>query len=1055
MFKILDNRSGGKVGEELKASIKNGSKLSIIASTFTIYAYKHLREELDKIDKLRLLFGDFKPFSENGDSEKREFFIRGSKYELKLKNELKQSEISKECAEWIRNKVELKAYKEEEFLDYKLYHIDNGNEKVAIQGNSDFTSEGLGFENSPKMFSNMMLTDSTHTMTFLKQFEDIWNDKNRVKDVKRDVIEKLETLFKDNTPEFIYFVTLYNIFKDYLEEIEEDKVIKEKTGFKDTVVWSKLYKFQKDGVLGAIERLEKYNGCIIADSVGLGKTFEALAVIKYYELRNDRVLVIAPKKLHENWNLYRQAYKRNILDRDRFRYDLLNHTDLSRTYGISGNIDLKELNWGNYDLIVIDESHNFRNGGDGQRYKRLMDDIIKSGVKTKVLMLSATPVNNKFNDLKNQVMIITEGEDNHFERDGIKSVEYVMKIAQTQFNAWQKLDEEERTLEKLLELLNSDYFKILDMISIARSRKHIEKYYDVSEIGKFPKRRIPINEKPNIDTKNEFPELKIINHRLKTLALAIYSPSEYLLLHKIEEYSKYDTKLGNISFRQVDREKALVNLMRINILKRLESSVNSFQLTVSKIAFKIEKTIQDIDRMNLAQLEISEEDLSDFEDEEMTVGKSIKISLKDMDLIRWREVLIKDLETLHYLKDEALKINAVRDEKLQRLKHLISTKVKHPLNIGNKKVIVFTAFSDTAEYLYENIVEWSKRELGINSAVITGGTIKTNFEKSRKDFNEILTNFSPISKEREKIDEKITGEIDLLIATDCISEGQNLQDCDYLINYDIHWNPVRIIQRFGRIDRLGSKNDEIQLVNFWPDMDLDEYINLEARVKGRMSALDLSATGDDNVLDSGEMKDLEYRKKQLNQLKDQVVDLEDIKGGVSITDLNFNDFKMDLYEYAKKNRKELEEASLGMYSITQNSINAGEKGVIFCLKRLNSEKILTGNNALDPYFLIYIKNSGEVQYEFYEAKKILDLYRAVSLGKRDLNNQFINEFERETGNANDMSFYSELLKLSVESIIGEQDSKGLESIFKIGGTNLQNNFKGIEDFELVSFLIIK
>lgn len=1055
MFKLLDNRNNGRVGEELKNSIKEGSRLSIIASTFTIYAYKHLKEELNKIEGLRLLFGDFKPFSENGNSEKREFFIRGSKYELKLKNELKQSEISKECAEWLRKKVDLKAYKEEEFLDYKLYHIDNGEEKIAIQGNSDFTSEGLGFENSPKMFSNMMLSDNIHTSMLLKQFEDIWNDKNRVKDVKKDVLEKLETLYKDNTPEFLYFVTLYNIFKDYLDEIEEDKVIKEKTGFKDTVVWSKLYKFQKDGVLGAIERLEKYNGCIIADSVGLGKTFEALAVIKYYELRNDRVLVIAPKKLYENWNLYRQSYKRNILDRDRFRYDLLNHTDLSRTYGMSGNINLQELNWGNYDLIVIDESHNFRNGGDGQRYKKLMEDIIKSGVKTKVLMLSATPVNNKFNDLKNQVMIITEGNDSHFERDGIKSVDYVMRIAQAQFNTWQKLEEEERTLEKLLELLNSDYFKILDMISIARSRKHIEKYYDVADIGKFPKRRIPINEKPNIDTKNEFPELKVINSRLKALELAIYSPSEYLLPHKIEEYSKYDTKLGNTSFKQVDREKALVNLMRINILKRLESSINSFQLTVSKIAFKIERTIEDIDRMNLSQMEINDEEFNEFEDEDLTVGKTIKISLRDMDLIRWREILVKDLETLHYLKDEALRITTLRDEKLQRLKHLISNKIKHPLNSENKKVIVFTAFSDTAEYLYNNIADWAKKDLGVSSAVITGGTIKTNFDKSRAEFNEILTNFSPVSKEREKIDSQITGEIDILIATDCISEGQNLQDCDYLINYDIHWNPVRIIQRFGRIDRLGSKNDEVQLVNFWPDMDLDEYINLEARVKGRMSALDLSATGDDNVLDSGEMKDLEYRKKQLNQLKDQVVDLEDIKGGVSITDLNFNDFKMDLYEYAKKNRKELEEASLGMYSITQNSITPGEKGVIFCLKRLNTDKILTGNNALDPYFLIYIKNNGEVQYEFYEAKKVLDLYRAVSLGKKELNSYLISEFEKETKNANDMSFYSELLKSSVESIIGEQDSKGLESIFKIGGTNLQNNFKGIEDFELVSFLIIK
>lgn len=1084
--KVLDNKKY-RVVDELKKELRKGSKLSVISAYFTIYAYAELRNELSKIDNMRFIFTE--PTFVHKDQELiREYYIErhpekkisGNEFEIKLRNEMKQAAIAKECAEWLEKKAEIKSLKHSNPAQLRLVYIENEDENVSINGTVDFTSDGLGITLSNRFDNNTCLYGKEYTIGFLQAFNDLWENDNAVQDVKEKVLEQMRILYKENTPEFIYFVTLYNIFHDYLDELTEDNIVKSRTGFKETQIWNKLYKFQKDAVMGAIDKIEKYNGCIIADSVGLGKTFTALAVIKYYELRNDRVLVLAPKKLRENWTIYTLNDKRNIFSSDRFNYDVLNHTDLSRTNGYSGEINLSTINWSNYDLVVIDESHNFRNNppvkGRITRYQRFMNDIIKSGVKTKVLMLSATPVNNRMNDIKNQIAFITEGKDDAFKNVGLDSIELILKKAQTVFNKWSELPDSERTTETFVNMMDVDYFKLLDTVTIARSRKHIEKYYNLEEIGKFPKRLSPENRYPSIDAKGEFPPIEEINRLIKNLTLCVYSPLGYLLPEKRASYEeKYDMVVGsnNSVFKQRDREQSLVGLMRVGILKRLESSINSFALTVENILKKINNALEAIEQLKLdydMELDINDIDLDDTDFDNLMFGNNVKVLLQDMDLIRWKQDLLSDKDKLETILLEAMNVTPDRDAKMIELKTLIENKIQNPINPNNRKIIIFTAFADTARYLYENVSEHFVKK-GIYSAIVTGsGDNRSNLPIPKKmknsikmsEINTVLTLFSPISKECFKVYPEVNEYIDILIATDCISEGQNLQDCDYLINYDIHWNPVRIIQRFGRIDRIGSQNQSIQLVNFWATKDLDEYINLQQRVRGRMVLLDVSATGEENIIEldsTKEMKDLEYRKKQLQRLQNEVVDLEDISGGISITDLTFNDFKIELMEYMKTKRNSLDEAPNGMYAITkiaENLKDTVKPGVIFTLKQVRGKDQTREQNALFPYYMIYISDDGEVQLSFIHAKKILDYYKKLCSGKSEVIEQLVEEFNRETKDGHKMDHYSNLLETSIDNILGKKQDIGVASLFSKGGTTMPSSiFDGVEDFELITFLVIK
>ncbi len=1086
-MEVLDNKLN-KFGDDLKNEIKQGDKLYIASAVFSMYGYEELKKQLENIDELEFIFTNPTFIKEKKETkEERKFEIDalqrqksivGSEFEIKLKNKLNGRAIAKECANWIKQKARFKS----NINNNPIQRFLNINDTKTYLNVDEFSSAGLGYQKDNTIFNPVTKFDDNYEMTkyYLNNFKTLWNDSSLLNDVTSEVVEYISDLYKENSPEFIYYVILYNIFHEFLLDVSEDNLANDRVGFKNSKIWNTLYDFQKDAALGIINKLETYNGCILADSVGLGKTFTALAVIKYYQERNKSVLVLCPKKLSDNWNTYRSNYKDNPLQEDRFNYDVLYHTDLSRKKGMSNGIDLSKVNWGNYDLVVIDESHNFRNNDARKtetRYSRLLNDVMKAGVKTKVLMLSATPVNNRFNDLKNQLALAYEGKTNVIDENisKTKSIDTILKNAQKTFNDWSKLPIEERTSQRLLKELNTDFdfFKLLDSVTIARSRKHIEKYYDMNQIGNFPTRLRPISKTTELTNIPDFYSMEEIYNSLSRLNLCIYTPFEYILptrIHKYEEMYDIKVKEGQSVFKQRDRERSLLILMRVNLLKRLESSQDSFKITLRKILENINSTINAIDTFEKYGAgstidgnqydEYSEDDDIEnaLEDDSTQIGKKVKIDLRDMNTIGWKENLQRDQAILNDLLEQFNRIKPENDLKLISLAKIIEDKIENPINEDNKKVIIFSAFADTANYIYTNLAPIIKDKYGLESALVTGSGQNKCTLKTSTDFNELLSLFSPMSKRGKEVAEemKIKGEkqIDLLIATDCISEGQNLQDCDFLINYDIHWNPVRIIQRFGRIDRIGSKNKVIQLVNFWPNMKLDDYINLKNRVEDRMALTDISATGEDNVL-TNESNDMEYRKAQLQKLKDEVVDLEDMDTGVSITDLGLNDFRMDLLEYTKTNGN-IDSVANGMHAVVKSDeINGINKGVIFVLKNINSNVNIKNTNQLHPFYIIYIGEDGSILSNHLNVKNTLDILRLICKGKSEPIKEAYEKFNQETNDGNDMNKYSELLNQSIDSIIHIKEESDIDSLFRRGGTTmLENDITGIDDFELIAFVAI-
>lgn len=1083
-LKLIDNKGDNTLENLISEKVTKHSKISIQTAAFSIFAFHALQKEINRSKKLRLVLT--KSFFEKEETNflkryeiaQSEEDISGNKYEIKLRNKMNTAFIARETARLIEKKVKVHQLEpNQNALDELLIENEADIEgNVVVPSMFKFTSDGLGLTESNNVSSMTGIIGEPNHLAGLKaDFDAVWNDPKKSKEVTDKVLEKVRTIYQENPPEWIYFVSLYHIFHDKLSELDEQDIAPEGSGFKDSVIWNKLYQFQKDGVMGLIRKLEKYNGAILADSVGLGKTFSALAVIKYFELQRKRVLVLAPKRLRDNWTLYTRPDVRNVLVDDYFNYTVLNHTDLSRYKGESDGIKLDTFLWSDFDLVVIDESHNFRNNDTSvnretkTRYQRLMEDIIQKGRKTKVLMLSATPINNRMNDLKNQIGFITEGKTDALAKYGVDDIDTTLRLAQQAFNQWMELDESERTTQSFLDKVNPDYFKLLDMLTIARSRKHIEKYYATTSLGDFPERLKPMTVKPNIDASGQFPDLQDVYDSIGYLNMAMYQPLQYVLSTKRKRYEElYDTKVkeGKTSFRQVDREQALAKLIRANLFKRLESSIYSFGLTLDRMVGGIEDILEKIKEHQAGNVEMPS--ITDFDDEdlesafdEQAVGTKTKILIGDMDLVKWSQALNEDLETLKELQTVTHRVAPDKDDKLMDLEKILKHKYEHPINGNNKKVIIFTAFADTANYLYENLADKVKRLYGLNSALVTGGSTpnKTTMKGVVvNDMSDILTNFSPISKGRDQINLNATEEIDLLIATDTISEGQNLQDADYLINYDIHWNPVRVIQRFGRIDRIGSRNKQIQLVNFWPNVDLDTYLNLEQRVKGRMVMLNTAATGEDDLLNiksNKEMNDLKYRKKQLEQLQTQVIDLEEVNGAISITDMTFNDFKADLQNALKEHEKLLNEAPLGMYAIT-DTINfpEAEPGVILTLKQQTND--LGQENSILPYIVVYMRMNGTVKINYMYAKQVLDFFKKLTVGKKTVNQPLVDEFYEETNGGKDMSAYSEILSKAIEAIQGKQDEVGMGSLFSPGGTSVQTELlDDLDDVELISFLIIR
>jgi len=1078
-MKIIDNITS-IVKDDLSLSITENSKISIAASYFSIYAFQELKSQFTKIDELKFIFTSPSFTTEKAKKEKREFYIPrlnrekslyGTEFEIKLRNELTQKAIARECAQWIRQKATFKSNITEENMG-GFINVENGEDRYTYMPITGFTTVDIGCEKGNNIYNMVNRFEAPYSDEYFNLFNEIWNSKEKLQDVTEEVIENITTVYRENPAEFIYFVTLFNIFNEFLEDISEDVLPNEATGFKESAIWKKLYSFQKDAVLTIINKLEKYNGCILADSVGLGKTYTALGVIKYYENRNKSVLVLCPKKLTDNWNTFKLNLLNNPIASDRLRYDVLYHTDLSRTGGYSNGIPLDRLNWSNYDLVVIDESHNFRNGGqtyglEGEkenRYLRLLNKVIRQGVKTKVLMLSATPVNNRFTDLRNQIALAYEGDESliNDKLNTSSSIDTIFRQAQAMFNRWSDLKISERTTENLLGMLDFDFFELLDSVTIARSRKHIERYYDINEIGVFPTRLRPISLRCKLTNISGAIEYNEIYEHLSSLNLGIYTPSNYILASKTDKYeAKYGSDMGNTFFKQSDREYGIMVLMRINLLKRLESSVYAFRLTVGRILKLIENTIKEIENFDPNKLiemqDISDGDfdLDDQNTDLFTFGKKVKIELADMDYKTWLNDLEQDRTVLQELLGRIDFITPDKDYKLGVLIDTIKKKLANPINDDNKKIILFSAFADTVEYLYENVSRMLKEYYGFNSAMVTGGYgSKTTIPKLKTDLNTILTCFSPLSKEKHLIMPDDNNEINMLIATDCISEGQNLQDCDFLINYDIHWNPVRIIQRFGRIDRIGSKNDVIQLVNFWPDLDLDDYIKLKARVETRMKITVMTSTGDDNPIDD-EKGDLEYRKQQLERLQNEVVDIEEMSSGISIMDLGLNEFRMDLIGYVKENPN-LDKVPFGMHSIVPANNEEIPSGVIYILKNINKDINLQNQNRLHPFYMVYIKENGEVISNHLEPKKTLDILRLICKRKTEPIAGICRDFNAETADGKKMTKYSELLQETISSIINVNEETDIESLFKAGGTTaLRTRIGGLDDFELICFVVVK
>ncbi|MGW3835238.1 helicase-related protein [Streptomyces microflavus] len=1050
----------GNAIDRLRKHLTGATRLDSLSESFSLFVYEALQDELADVELRLLLHGH----------SLEEFPLNGLGEENLKRARLDQHRIAHAFVAWAEEHLRARTLKRRTrgtwtSIDGPFPYVVDG---VGLE------AESLGLVASQDLYFPLETTDADKVAQTVVNFERMWCDDATTGSIQEEFLAAARALFEDRAPESVYLRVLTSLFKDFVEEAGEETAERGKTGFYDSVVWNKLYKFQRDGVLGAIEKLERHNGCIIADSVGLGKTFEALAVIKYYELRNDRVLVLAPKRLRENWTIYRGNDNRNPLADDRFHYDVLNHTDLSRTSGLSGDIDLANTNWGNYDLVVIDESHNFRNNpqvkGRTTRYERLMNEVFRNGVKTKVLMLSATPVNTRLADLKNQVLFATEGDDQALAADGIKSIAGTLAKAQKHFKEWQHTPTATQSTKSLVSTLGMDYIRLLDLVTIARSRKHIQKYYGTKDVGKFPDRLVPINLTPPIDMANTMIPLEQINQSILRLNLAAYKPTSYVSAKYENKYAAlYDQKVrtgGQRVWKQTDRENNVVHLLRVGLLKRLESSVNSLGKTLGKILATMDSAIASINAYEatgdegnsidgFANLENIDLDDPQFED---TVGGSVKVFLADIDRVRWRQELQQDRDTVAALLSEVKAVDVPRDAKLARLKQFLRDKVEHPTNAGNRKALVFTAFSDTAEYLYEHVGRWAIEELGVHVALITGQTTRTTLPMKRTHMIDVLTAFSP----RSKGGDLTSPQIDIVIATDTISEGQNLQDCDTVINYDIHWNPVRIVQRFGRVDRLGTTNASVQLVNFWPNLDLDAYINLERRVSSRMTLLDVSATGEENVLDltSGDMNDLDYRRRQLQQMQDTAPTMEDLAGGLSITDLTLSDFRMDA---AARPRKEIQEITgwpLALFGVTRFDKTLAEDGLasgaVFLLRVRDDAFTFSKAYPLAPYVLAYVTDDGKLAHAIEEPKLALDVLRHHCLGDSEPDTAVLKEFERTTRSGKSMTHYRGLLDVAVRAASGRAEESMVASLFSAGPSQLGTDATapGLEAVDVVAWVAV-
>ena len=1067
---ILDNQTRS-VADYLRVNLRDAETFRLVSAYFTIYGYELLADELDKLGEVRFLFGDPSSVDDLDPGEKAEKSFELTESGLVPNHTLQQKFLAQRCARWIQSdSVHIKSIKRSNFLHGKMYLADSLDTGVGVVGSSNFTKSGLGGSDRPNLEINLAITDLRVRDELRRWFDDLWNNKQLTHNVKSDVLNALRRIGREHAPEFIYFKTLYEIFREQIDAHLEGAQRLDESHLFDTEIWNALYEFQKDGARSVIYRLQRRNGCILADSVGLGKTYTALAVIKYFELRNDRVLVLCPRKLRENWSLYPayNAHRDNPFMNDRFGYTLLSHTDLSREDGMVGTIDLSKINWGSFDLVVIDESHNFRNHG-GQRYNRLTDEIVKQGVNTKVLMLSATPVNTSLTDLRNQIYLMTAGYDDSFGKSlGIRSISTVVSGAQREFKKWESANQSKASRNKvdLLEKLGPEFFRLLDAVSISRSRRQIERFYstDIDSIGSFPEHEVPDNRHPPTDLQGEL-SYRDLAKQIGKFQLSIYQPTKYLTDEARSQRRIVEQAVLN--FTQEDREHYLIGMMRTNFLKRLESSPHSLVLTLTRTVDKIDDLLDRIRTYKTGHQASSAGPIDvlpdeDEDDEDLFVNRARDpYHLRELDLSRWRSDLERDRAVLDGTRKKVAAVTPVRDGKLREIKLAIHHKIQSPATDKdgntNRKLLVFTTFKDTAEYLYDNLTDLAD-ELDLNMAMVAGDATRTML--GANNFNAILTNFAPTARNRGSGER----DIDLLIATDCISEGQNLQDCDTVLNYDIHWNPVRLIQRFGRIDRIGSRNKSVRMVNFWPTDDMEVYLNLENRVLARMALADMAATGQDDPLNPDESKasagqELSFRDQQLMRLLEEVPDLDDLDDGPAMGDFTLDYFFAQLLRYLQQNRDDLEALPPGAYAVTDPDSTAGS-GVIFFLRQRNASDDQDGMaSPIHPFYLVFIRDDGNIRFGCANAKQALELFDKVATGKSAPIQDLCDRFNQQTDNGRDMSLYNRLLKSVMAHIArahGHTQAAGIGIDGRLGFilSDESRSPTAAEDFELVTWLVM-
>ena len=1079
---MRDNHGRGTVAGFLEDKIKEGSDVALVTAYFTVFAYVHMKPVLARAKRVRLLFGD--PAFIGGfeaQTGKAIFSIQDEAVTLAAK--LRQKSNIAACREWFANSVDVRSVLEPGFLHGKMAHIDTGRDSShAIVGSSNFTVRGLGLANdSNNVELNLIAGHNIDVDELITWYDELWNDATKVQDVKAEILAHLDRFYEDQTPEFVYQKTLFHVFGSQLQTPEIDESKLHRGGLKSSAIWEAMYDFQRSAAKSAIDKLKAYGGCILADSVGLGKTFTALAVIKYFS--NKDVLVLCPKKLEQNWQVYLDKTTNNPFAADRLNYDLYFHTDMGRP-----DPRLDAWYWGNYDLVVIDESHNFRNNAvrqasdldDGARmtrYQFLMEKIIRaSGGRTKVLLLSATPVNNSLVDLRNQISFMA-GADvakdsamdaSYAQSLGLESVDRTIRRAQQRFIDWSKKPADKRHKADLISTLGGDFSKLLDSLTIARSRAHIGRFFghEMERLGGFPE-HAPVHSEfvARIDSHRLFPDFERVAMQLASLKLPMFTPSTFLRGDLSEDTKTHYAALRNKHLTQETREKTLVAIMKVLFLKRLESSVFSFTATLARTISNIDNLILQINRhaklaadepdLDLSRYEPSEEEIEEL-GEILEVGKKLKYKLAHIDLAKWQQALLADKSALMQLYESAKPVDATRDLKLIKLKEIIAKKLQHP-NLDkhgkpNRKVIVFTAFADTAQYLYDSLSADFLNTHSAHSGLVMGSVAKQNANPQRAKFNDVLTDFSPTSKRRN---EKMTGEIDILFATDCISEGQNLQDCDTVINYDIHWNPVRIIQRFGRVDRIGSAAQQVHMVNFWPTEDLDRYITLKHRVETRMALVDIAATQTSNPLTEGETDvDEGIRSQQLERLATEVINLDEDDSQITLADLTLDEFRQDLHQFLDVQRKELETAPLGLFAVVppDSQTPQGLAGTLFCLR----EKSQIPNQQ--NYYLLYVREGGQVALTHMQAKATLNLWRSLSMGKATAYSDLCRAFDRATDNGTDMSATTALLQAAIASVKQASERIAVQKITSQREFILQPRIERLGDdttFELVTWLVIQ